>query len=52
MKLRIFLLRILIASWMIPVSWVIMWPLFALMSGVKEGTDGVIDFNRSLWNGA
>lgn len=51
MKLRIFLLRLLIASWMIPVSWIFLWPLAVLMAGLKVGTDDVIFLNRSLWYG-
>lgn len=51
MKIRILLLRVLVASWAIPVSWIVFWPLFMLMSGVQHATKDVIDFNYSLWNG-
>ena len=51
MNMRIILLRVLIASWMIPLSWVVMLPLFALLAGWEIGISDTIDFNYFLWNG-
>lgn len=51
MNVRILLLRILIASWMIPASWIVVWPLIALLVGTKVATKDVIDLDRTLWNG-
>lgn len=51
MNARIVLLRVLLASWCIPMSWIVMWPLFYLLSGAKVATNDIIDFDRRLWNG-
>ena len=49
--MRIILLRILIASWVIPFSWILMFPVFALLAGWRVGFNDVIEFNRYLWHG-
>ena len=51
MSIRILLLRVLIASWAIPTSWVFIFPLFYLMSGLENAVNDMIKFNRALWNG-
>lgn len=51
MTLRIVMLRILLAWWMIPASWIVVFPLFALLGGVDEAMLCVIDLNDALWNG-
>lgn len=51
MNIRILLLRLLIASWMIPFSWAFVFPLFALLGGVEIASGEVKKFNRALWNG-
>jgi len=50
-NMRIILLRILIASWMIPFSWVLIFPIFVLLTGWDEGIDITIELNSDLWNG-
>jgi hypothetical protein len=51
MNIRIILLRVLIASWMILFSWIIMFPICALLEGWEFGVNDMIEFNRDLWNG-
>lgn len=49
--LRIIALRILIASWAVPLSWVVLFPTFCLMAGAKEAYADIIGFNKFIWNG-
>jgi hypothetical protein len=49
--MRIYLLRILIASWMIPFSWIIIFPISILFSGSKIAIGDIVEFNETLWNG-
>lgn len=51
MTIRIILLRVLLASWGIPLSWLVLCPLFTLTSGWKIAVEDVANFNRFLWNG-
>lgn len=48
--LRLFLLRILIASWMIPFTWTLIFALAWLMHGTDEAIDISKDFTDILWN--
>ncbi len=49
--MRIFLLRVLIASWMIPLMWTIGFMFASLIFGVEEAFDGTKDITNTLWNG-
>jgi hypothetical protein len=51
MNVRIILLRIFIGSWMIPASWILVWPLIALLVGTKSATEETISLDHALWNG-
>jgi len=56
--IRIILFRVLFASWMIPLSWVL-FPLVVLFSclylglslGWKSAVDDILELNKFLWNG-
>lgn len=49
--MRIFLLRALIASWMIPFIWTLGFVFACLVFGVDEAFDGAKDITNTLWNG-
>jgi hypothetical protein len=51
MNIRILLLRLFLASWAIPLSWVVILPLCVLLGGWKTGVNDTIEFNHALWNG-
>lgn len=49
--MRIYLLRILVASCMIPMIWIVIFPLALLLSGFKIAIQDIIYINKCLWNG-
>ena len=50
--MRIILLRLLIGWWMIPATWVLVWPLLWLLSSVKgEAAYICRDLTHSFWRG-
>ncbi len=50
--MRILLLRLLVCSWAVPVTWLLMLPMFYLMSGNwDQELDAVMSLTRDLWNG-
>ena len=49
--IRIILLRVLLASWLIPLSWIICFPIGLLLFGGKEAIKITTDFNYVLWYG-
>lgn len=50
-SVRIFLLRVLLSSWMAPGPWLVVWPLVALLSGVKDANRVCVDVSKTYWNG-
>lgn len=50
-RIRITLLRILIASWMIPFAWLVLYPLAWLLVGDPTARDDTLLFCAALWNG-
>lgn len=50
-NIRIFLLRVIIGTWMIPISWITLFPLLCLLGGVKEAIQDTIYFDSCVWNG-
>jgi hypothetical protein len=49
--MRILLLRVLIASWGIPLAWVVFFPLFYLLSGFDVAIKDMRWFMGELWSG-
>jgi len=51
-KVRIFLIRVFISFWAIPLSYILFLPLFYLMSGdFKKEINHINDFVYALWSG-
>lgn len=52
MSPRILLLRLFVASWAIPVAWLVFFPLFYLVSGNARATAVELrGLCAELWNG-
>lgn len=49
--IRIILLRLFIAWWMIPAIWTIVFALAYLISGYNNAKEGCWDITKVLWNG-
>lgn len=49
--IRIILLRLLIASWMIPATWTVVFVITYLLVGYSEAKNGCIELTNSFWNG-
>ena len=51
-SLRKILLRLIVGWWMVPATWVIVFPLMRLMSETnKEAINDCIDLSKAYWNG-
>ena len=50
--MRLLMLRLIICSWAIPLSYVVLLPMFYLMSGnIKSEFDNINEFTCDLWAG-
>jgi len=50
--MRLFLLRILLSWWMIPASWLTIFPLIYLLSGdTNDAKYEVMQFCKYIWHG-
>lgn len=49
--MRILLLRTLIAWWMIPATWILVWFIAYLFFGYKETIEGCRSLTKMLWYG-
>lgn len=44
-------LRRLLLGWLIPVGWLLLWPLGWLMEGADASTDTMIYLTETVWDG-
>lgn len=49
--MRIFLLRLLIGSWMIPFIWIMFFPILWLIAGVDYAIKDALEITKDLWFG-
>ena len=49
--MRTFLRIVLLAWWIVPVWWLVVWPLIALMGGPKMATESLIDLTIFAFKG-
>ena len=49
--MRILLLRLLIGWWVIPVAWLLLWPLLYLIGGVEDATETLKYTTKLYWYG-
>jgi len=49
--MRLFLLRLLISWWMIPISWTVIFAFLWLMAGWHEAVAIAEDLTHSFWYG-
>lgn len=52
MKVSLLFLRIFIASWIIPLTWLVLFPVALVMVGCEEAVGCCEEFIDIAWNGS
>ena len=50
--MRVFALRLLLGWWMVPLVWLIAWPMAFLMFGAHDANEIALEVSDAMWNGA